>query len=239
MDVMNEHHHYFGYEIEASLYMDLTENLREIEAGGPCEILARRAADHLVQLTHIGVQAYYERPASLISMPSLVRKAADTGMSTIFKAVDMVIHKVLAKRSLEDLQAMAADMSRLICISDDSPARYFICFPLPAHLFERSQVLLARVAEDEQVDSYRHDIIHSLEELIEEAISVFYTAPLAKVQVGRITKAAADVGMSTVKKGSSMVLHKVFKSMPHSEMQPLAAYFETLLHKDVHPYSAA
>ena len=235
---MNENLHYFGYEIEASLYQDLIANLARIEAGGPSDKLARTAADHLVQLTQVGVQAYYERPASLISMPSLVRKAADTGMSTIFKAVDMVIHKVLAKRSLDELQVMATDMTRLICVSDESPARYFLCFPLPTHLFERSQELLARVAQDSQVELYRDDIVSSLEELIEEAITVFYTAPLAKVQMGRITRTAADMGMTTVKKGSSMVLNKVFKSMPHSEMLPLAAYFQTLLHQDVRPYSA-
>lgn len=233
---MPGNHHYFGYEIEASLYADLVANLKRIEAGGPSDELGRIAAQHLVQLTHVGVQAYYERPAALIPMPSIVRKAADTGISTIFKAVDMVIHKVLAKRSLAELQAMAADMCRLICVSDEPQPRYFICFPLPPHLYERSQVLLTRVNQDSQVDVYRHDIIQSLEDLIEEAINVFYTTPLTKVQVGRITKAAADMGMATVKKGASMVLHKVFKTMPHEQVLPLAAYFETLLHRDVNPY---
>lgn len=228
--------HYFGYEIEASLYADLVANLQRIEAGGPSEELAKVAAQHLVQLTHIGVQAYYERPAGMISMPSIVRKAADTGISAVFKAVDMVIHKVLAKRSLEELQTMAADMCRLICVSDEPQPRYFICFPLPAHLFERSQALLARVSQDSHVELYRDDIIQSLEDLIEEGINVFYTAPMTKVRVGRITKAAADLGMATVKKGSSVVLHKVFKTMPHEAMVPLAAYFETLLHQDVNPY---
>lgn len=236
---MNGNLHYFGYEIEPALYQNLMTNMAQIEAGGPSDALARTAADHLVQLTQIGIQAYYERPASLISMPSLVRKAADTGMSTIVKAVEMVIHKVLSKRSLAELQEMVADMRQLVCSSEETPARHFICFPLPAHLYERSQTLLARVAEDPQVELYRDDIIGSLEELIEEAIAVFYSAPLAKVQVGRITRAAADVGITTVKKGSSMVLSKVFKSMPHSEMLPLAAYFETLLHQDLRPNSMA
>lgn len=236
---MNGHLHYFGYEIEPALYQELMDNMARIEAGGPADVLARTAAEHLVQLTQIGIQAYYERPASLISMPSLVRKTADTGISTIFKAVEMVIHKVLAKRTVTELQEMVAHMKQLVCISNDTPARHFICFPLPVHLYERSQALLARVAQDTQVELYRHDIIGSLEELIEEAIAVFYSAPLERVQVGRITRAAADVGITTVKKGSSMVLNKVFKSMPHSEMLPLAAYFETLLHRNVRPSSLA
>ena len=228
--------HYFGYEIEEQIYRDVISTLERIKAGGRSEDLGREAANNLVVLTRIGLQAYYERPASLIELSPLVRKAADTGISTIFKAVDMVIHKVMAKRSLEELQTMAHDMCHLICVAEGADPSYYICFPLPAHLFERSQTLLARVQQDSNVDLYRHDIIQSLEELIEEAIGVFYTSPISKVQVGRITKAAADVGMTTVKKGSSMVLNKVFKTMPHAEMLPLAAYFETLLHQGILSY---
>ena len=229
--------HYFGYEIEESLYLQVVETLVRIQQGGQADQLGREAANNLVALTKIGLQAYYERPAELIEMPSIIRKAADTGISTVFKAVDMVIHKVLAKRSLNELQSMASDMSEMVCRSGDDEPRHYICFPLPARLFVRSQTLLARVQEDPQVDLYRGDIIQSLEELIEEAISVFYTGPISKVQVGRITKAAADMGMTTVKKGSSMVLNRVFKDMPHTEMLPLAAYFQTLLHQGISPYS--
>ena len=109
--------------------------------------LGRQAARQLVRLTELGLLAYYERPASLIAMPSVVRKAADTGISAIFKAVDMVIHRVLAKRSLEELQSMAADMSHMIGISDHAEPRYFICFPLPAELSERASLMLARVQQ--------------------------------------------------------------------------------------------
>jgi len=42
--------------------------------------------------------------------------------------------------------------------------------------------------------------------------------------------------MTSVRKGSSMVLNKVFKTMPHTEMVPLANYFRTLLHQNLTPY---
>lgn len=234
---MTEQQQYFGYEIDADTYQDLIGTLQRIRQGGSSEELGRQAARQLVRLTELGLLAYYQRPASMIAMPSVVRKAADTGISAIFKAVDMVIHRVLAKRSLAELQSMAADMSQMIGVSDDATPRYFICFPLPAELSERASTMLNRVQQDNNVDAYRNDIITSLEDLIEEAIGVFYTQPLSRVQVGKITRAAADMGMTTVKKGSSMVLHKVFKTMPHEDLLPLADYFLTLLHQDVQPYA--
>lgn len=227
---------YFGYEIEEALYLRVVGNLERILAGGHAGELGREAARNLVDLTQVGLQAYYQKPADMITLSNVVRKAADTGVSAIFKAVDMVIHRVLAKRSLDELQQMALDMSRMICASQEARPRYLICFPLPVHLFERSQALISRVQTDAEVDGYREDIITSLEELIEEAIQAFYTAPISKVEVGRITKAAADMGMTTVKKGSSVVLNKVFKSMPHDKLIPLAEYFQTLLHQDLAPY---
>lgn len=228
---------YFGYEITPDVYQDLISTLQRIQHGGPTDELGQQAARQLVRLTELGLQAYYERPASLIAMPSVVRKAANSGISAIFKAVNMVIHSVLTKRSLEELQSMATEMSHLIGISNTTEPRYFICFPLPIELSKRASQLLARVQQDQNVDEYRHDIIASLEELIEEAIGVFYTNPLSRVQVGKITRAAADMGMSTVKKGSNMVLHKVFKTMPHSQLLPLADYFKTLLHQGVQPHT--
>ncbi len=230
---------YFGFEVEEALYVRLTETLDRIMAGGRADELGRQAAANLVELVHVGLQAYYRHPADMIELAPLVRKAADTGIAAIFKAVDMVIHKVLAKRSLPDLQQMAGDMSQMICITPDESPRYVICFPLPADLYERSQVMIERVQTDSGVDGYRDDIITSLEDLIEEAMQHFYTKPIAKVEVGRITKAAADMGMTTVKKGSSMVLHKVFKTMPHAKLIPLADYFQTLLHEGLMPYPEA
>ena len=227
---------FFGYEIDAAMRDRLAANLEQILAGGPADRLAKLAAQDLVALVDIALRAYYEQPADMISLSPLIRKAADTGMSAVSKAVDMVIHRVLAKRSLEDLQQMARDMSSMLCSSQDEPPRHYVCFPLPAHLYERSQLLIARVHTDSDVDGYRADIIGSLEDLIEEAIQVYYVAPISKVEVGRITRVAADMGMTTVKKGSSMVLHKVFKTMPHATLMPLAEYFQTLLHQGLLPH---
>ena len=228
---------HFGYEIGEALYYEAVDTLGRIHAGGRADQLGREAAGLLVRLTEVGFEAYYEKPADMITLSPMIRKAADTGMSAIFKAVDMVIHRVLAKRSLAELQQMATDMSQMICASQDEMPRFLIAFPLPNELYERSQTLITRVQQDPEVDAYRDDIIDSLEQLIEEAIQVFYSAPIGKVEVGRITRAAADMGISTVKKGSSMVLNKVFRSMPHDKLIPLADYFQTLLHQDASPYS--
>lgn len=230
---------YFGFAVEEPLYLRLTSTLERILAGGRADELGRQAAANLVELVHVGLQVYYRHPADMIELTPLVRKAADTGIAAILKAVDMVIHKVLAKRSLPELQQMAYDMSQMICDSPDETPRHIICFPLPSDLYVRSQEMIARVQTDTGVDGYRDDIITSLEDLIEEAIQHFYIKPIAKVEVGRITKAAADMGITTVKKGSSIVLHKVFKTMPHAKLIPLADYFQTLLHEGLMPYAVA
>lgn len=228
---------FFGYEIDATLQQRLVTHLDQILAGGPADKLAKLAAQDLVELVDIALNAYYEHPADMISLSPLIRKAADTGMAAVSKAVDMVIHRVMAKRSLEELQRMAGDMGSMLCSSQDEPPRHYICFPLPADLYERSQALIARVHNDTEVDGYREDIITSLEDLIEEGIQVYYVAPISQVEVGRITKAAADMGISTVKKGTSMVLQKVFKTMPHATLLPLAAYFQTLLHQGLRTHA--
>src|SRR5690606_7597721 len=160
-----------------------------------------------------------------IELSPMVRKAADTGVSAVRKGITMVIHKLMAKRSLQDLQRMARDMSHMLCISEDPAPRYFVCFPLTDELYDLTQRVIDRAQVDSDVDAYRGDVIHSLEELIQAAIRNYYEKPVAQADLGRLTRAAADMGMTTVRKGSSMVVHKVFKSMPYSSLLPLVDYF--------------
>ncbi|HEX4939565.1 MAG TPA: hypothetical protein VFX11_12880, partial [Candidatus Kapabacteria bacterium] len=83
---------FFGYEIDAALRDRLTANLEQILAGGPADRLAKLAAQDLVELVDVALRSYYKQPADMISLSPLIRKATDTGMSAVSKAVDMVIH---------------------------------------------------------------------------------------------------------------------------------------------------
>lgn len=234
---------FFGFEISADLYHSCVQVIKDIDAALTLQnldmqSLDRRAAENVNRLTDTGFEAYYAKPSSMIELSNVLRKAADAGVSAVQKGVHMVIRKVIIGTPLPQLKVMSDYMSQLLCESETEPGRYFVCFTLTEELFSLAQTLLARVRTDSNVEAYRRDIIAALERLIEAGIDAYYAKPVDQVKLGRITRTASDLGIKTAHKGTTAVVHKLFKEMPHQAMLPLAAYFESLLHDEVRSFQS-
>lgn len=231
---MDTHQCFFGFEISADLYHSCVQVIKDIDAGHDLQNLDRRAAENVNRLTDTGFEAYYAKPSGMIELSNVLRKAADAGVSAVQKGVHMVVRKVIVGTPLPQLKVMSDYMAQLLCTSEtDAGTRYYVCFTLSEELFTLAQTLLARVRTDSNVDTYRQDIIAALERLIEAGIDAYYAKPVDQVKLGRITRTASDLGIRTAHKGTTAVVHKLFKDMPHQAMLPLAAYFESLLHDEV------
>lgn len=228
---MHEFGQYFGFEISEALYQRSLQTMADIAKGGSEATLNAQIAENLIDICEAGLDAYYHKPADLVSIAPVVRKAADAGISAIRKGVQMVIRKVFTKTPLSELQVLARYMADLLTYDDSGDQRrYFITFPLNDELYTLSQRLLARVRQDPNVDSYREDIVQSLIDLIEAGVKAYYHEPVGMISLGSLTRKTADFGISTSQKGANAVVHRLFKVLPHAEMIPLSGYFETLLH---------
>ncbi len=230
---MDNHQCFFGFEISADLYHSCAQVIKELKTGKVSDDIDKRAAENVIRLTDTGFEAYYAKPSSMIELSNVLRKAADAGVGAVQKGVHMVVRKVIVGTPLPQLKVMGDYMAQLLCASQTEPGRYFVCFTLSEELFTLAQTLLARVRTDSNVDAYRTEVIAALERLIEAGIDAYYAKPVDQVKLGRITRAASDLGIKTAHKGTTAVVHKLFKEMPHQAMLPLAAYFESLLHDEV------
>lgn len=230
---MDAHQCFFGFEISADLYHSCVQVIKDIHAERDVTHLSRRAADNVIRITDAGFESYYDKPCGMVEISNVLRKAADAGVHAVQKGVHMVVRKVIIDTPLPQLRIMADSMAELLCASETEPGRYYVCFTLTEELFTLAQTLLARVRTDQNVEAYRFEIIGALERLIEAGIEAYYAKPVNQVKLGRITRTASDLGIKTVQKGTNAVVHKLFRDMPHTQMLPLAAYFESLLHDEV------
>ena len=190
----------------------------------------------LIDITDAGFLAYYERPAQLAHISPRVKKASDAGIHAVQKGIHMVIRKLTKNRTQADLLQLAKSLSYLICVDNEDPSKAFACFRLEEDLYQRVVANMARVHTDPNIESYRRDVITSIEDLIATGVDNFYSKPIEKAEIGRFTRKAADLGIHTVQKGSNAVVHKLFKDMEHGTLLPMAEYFETLLHSEVKTY---
>ncbi len=229
---------FFGYAIEQSLYKQVVDLITQINQGerGDTDRLSEMSGAALIEVTDAGFQAYYERPAQLAHISPRVKKASDAGMHAVQKGIHMVIRKLMKNRSLNDLKQLATSLSYLICVDNSDPSKAYACFRLDEELFQRVVAIMNRAHTDSNIEAYRSEMIESIEALIATGVDNFYSKPIGKAEIGRITRKAADIGIHTVQKGSNAVVHKVFKDMDHGTLLPMAQYFETLLHTEVKTY---
>ena len=235
-DAAQQQIRYFGYPISKSLYEQVVSTIDQIQSGGDPNQLCQVAADTLIAITDAGFYAYYERPAQLANISSGLKKATDAGIHAVQKGIHVVIRKLLKNRKQKDLNQLAKNFSYLICIEDTDPDKAYACFQLEEALYQRVVANMHRVHSDPNVASYRKEVIESIEDLIGAGIDNFYTKPVDRADIGRITRKAADFGIHTVQKGSNAVVHRMFKEMDYATLLPMAEYFETLLHSEVQTY---
>ena len=227
---------YLGYEINEPLRSRIIETITRINAGGSTDKLNSYAADTLIDITNSGFLAYYDTPTSLVKLSSTTKLATDAGVHTVQKAIQMVIRKLIRKRSIDDLKNLAFNLSHLICLNNDNPSDTYACFRIPKSLYDKAQGVIVKVQNDPNPDLYRHEIIETIEDMIGVGIDMFYTRPVSQANIGKLTRKAADVSMGGVQKGINGVINRLFRNMDHEELTTLSHYLSSLLHSNVSTY---
>ncbi len=234
---MTDQTQFFGFRIPQALYEQAGQHIDQVIAGDINRKLVEDIAANLVEITDTGLEAYYNKPRDLIEISPVIRKAADAGINAVMKGVHLVIRKVITRAPESELQKMAHYMKSLL--TADENGHHYVTFPLTAELHDLAIELLEEVRANSNVDTYREDIVRALYRLIDAGIDAYYHQPVGMIQLGKLTRKTADVGINTAQKGTNSVIRRIFKVLDHKEMLPLTNYFETLLHRDLNPYAGS
>ena len=226
---------HFGFEINEALYQQSCTTIKAIQSKEGGTDLNIKISNALMNITEAGFEAYYYKPSDMVQISSVVKKAADTGMVAVKRGVHMVIRKLFKNMPTQELEKLASYMNTLLTHENNGSApRYFVAFTLSPELYSLAQELLARVSQDPEIEGYRQNIISALNKLIRAGVEAYYETPSNMINIGRIMRKTADIGISTAEKGSNIVVKKLFNVMPYDALIPLSSYFESLLHDNLH-----
>ena len=225
---------HFGFEISEALYKQSCDTIEAIQSQGSGTDLNIKISNALMNITEAGFEAYYYKPSDMVKISPVVKKAADTGMVAVKRGVHMVIRKLFKNMPTQELEKLATYMGTLLTHEgSNADQRYFVAFTLSPELYSLAQELLARVSQDPEIEGYRQNIISALNKLIRAGVEAYYEKPSNMINIGRIMRKTADVGISTAEKGSKIVVKKLFNVMPYDALIPLSSYFESLLHDNL------
>ena len=185
-----------------------------------------KVKDEFVQSLNSVVNAaldfYYVKPsANDNTLSPMAKKAADSVVNTVRKAIHLVIQRVFKKMSLKDLTTMACYMDSMGITNLQEGGLSYIAFPLNNALQDQLSVVMSRINSESEIECYSTDLIGLFSNIVKEGARYYYHKPTEMVDVGGFTKKAADLGIDTTVKGIQGLIRRVVKDISHKDIELL------------------
>lgn len=165
---------------------------------------------------------YYEKPtADRNSLSPMVRKAANSIVNTVRKAIHLVIQKVFKKMSLHDLKGVAAYLDSMAISETSEDAQAYLGFPLNEELRQQLVHLMTSITEGTHIEQYSFDILRFVSDVVQESTRHYYHKPMTLVSVGGFAKKAADLGIDTTEKGILRLIKRVLRDISHDDIKDI------------------
>lgn len=111
----------------------------------------------------------------------------------------------------------------------DAQKNVYFGFPLDDALYNRLTDLIARIQLNPQAKGLSRDAATLVTDLLNVAIRAFYYDVVEAVPTHPTTKKSADAGVSTVVRGTQLVIQKMVTTLDANDLTVFAGYLQTLL----------
>lgn len=107
-----------------------------------------------------------------------------------------------------------------------------IVAPIPDELRTRALYTVEQLRERGKADKVAIDQLFDLiVELTDAGLDFFFLEPLRRLNAGSMMMGMAKVGISSMLKGSKMVVHKVLKKLDDRSLGAILDFIEEIIHE--------
>ncbi len=107
-----------------------------------------------------------------------------------------------------------------------------IVAPIPDELRTRALYTVEQLRERGKADKVAIDQLFDLiVELTDAGLDFFFLEPLRRLNAGSMMMGMAKVGISSMLKGSKMVVHKVLKKLDDESLVSILDFIEEIIHE--------
>ncbi|MBR9869723.1 MAG: hypothetical protein GYB26_01130 [Gammaproteobacteria bacterium] len=107
-----------------------------------------------------------------------------------------------------------------------------IVAPIPDELRTRALYTVNELKTRGKADKEAIEKLHNLiADLTENGLDFFFLEPLRRLNAGNMTMSMAKVGISSMLKGSKMVVHKVLKKLNDRSLTSILEFIEEIIHE--------
>ena len=111
-----------------------------------------------------------------------------------------------------------------------------IVAPIPDELRTRALYTVSELTGRGKADKQAIDQLYELiVELTESGLDFFFLEPLRRLNAGSMMMGMAKMGISSMLKGSKMVIHKVLKKLDDRSLAAILDFIEEIIHEPEAP----
>ena len=111
-----------------------------------------------------------------------------------------------------------------------------IVAPIPNELRTRALYTVSELKGRGKADKQAIDQLYELiVELTESGLDFFFLEPLRRLNAGSMMMGMAKMGISSMLKGSKMVIHKVLKKLDDRSLAAILDFIEEIIHEPEAP----
>ncbi len=107
-----------------------------------------------------------------------------------------------------------------------------IVAPIPDELRTRALYTVSELKERGKADKEAiEQLFNLIVELTEHGLDFFFLEPLRRLNAGSMMMGMAKMGISSMLKGSKMVVHKVLKKLDDRSLASILDFIEEIIHE--------
>ena len=107
--------------------------------------------------------------------------------------------------------------------------QYHLVAPLPESLHQRAHQVINDIRSNGVTKERRDNLYNLIMELTETGTDFFFLEPLRRMSAGAMLQKMAQMGISSMLKGTRMVIHNVLKKADDEHIEGILVFIEEVL----------
>lgn len=188
-------------------------------------------ASVVLDLVDESLDTFFLRPMADIGISSMGEKMVKAGVSSVKKAVGVLVQTLAKKISNEEMLPLAEYLWSVIYsdLTKEVPQDHaFMASPIGHVLNEElNEIVLAIEAGDAGAE-VEERLTQALLEVTEISLDIFFAQPMNMLKLGLVMRKASQMAFEATRAAIRGVIKKVFKGMSEQELRGVARYLRTV-----------
>lgn len=188
-------------------------------------------AQVVLDLVDESMESFFLRPVRDVGISSMGEKMVKAGVSSVKKAVSMLVNILSKKLTNEEMKPLAEYLWGVVYqdLNKDKPKNHmYMASPIDQKLDGELMSIVKHIEAGDTGADIEARLTEALLEVSEISLDIFFAQPMNMLKLGLVTRKAGQVAFEATRAAIRGVIKKVFKGMDENELRGVAGYIRSV-----------